>query len=114
MSKRNNYSNYSKPKPKFEPEETPVVQEVEPVIEGQTVIPEVAEPVAPIMATATVANCSRLNVREEPDTSADVLTIIKADTEVQILSGETKNGFYKICTASGIEGYCMCDYLAVN
>ena len=33
MSKHN-YNNYSKPKPKLEPEEKPVVQEAEPAIEG--------------------------------------------------------------------------------
>ena len=43
MSKHN-YNNYSKPKLKLEPEEKPVVQEAAPVIEGQTVIPEVTMP----------------------------------------------------------------------
>ena len=116
MSKHN-YNNYSKPKPKLEPEEKPVVQEAEPVIEGQTVIPEVTTPheaeawVAKL--PGIVGNCARLNVRKEPNKMADVIAVLEAGSEVRLVSEKPVNGFYNVIAADGREGYCMCDYISI-
>lgn len=112
-----NYNNYSKLKTKLEPEEKPVVQEAEPVIEGQIVIPEVttvheAEAQAAKLP-GIVGNCARLNVREEPNKIADVIAVLEAGSEVQLVSEEPVNGFYNVITADGREGYCMCDYISI-
>ena len=116
MSKHN-YNNYSKPKTKPEPEEKPVVQEAEPVIEGQTVIPEVTTaPEAEAQAAklpGIVGNCARLNVRAEPNKMAEVIAVLEAGSEVQLVSEETINGFYNVITADGREGYCMLDYIGI-
>lgn len=116
MSKHN-YNNYSKPKTKPEPEEKPVVQEAEPVIEGQTMIPEVTtSPEAEARAAklpGIVGNCARLNVREEPNKMTDVIAVLEAGSEVQLVSEEPVNGFYNVITADGREGYCMCDYISI-
>lgn len=116
MSKHN-YNNYSKPKTKLEPEEKPVVQEAEPVIEGQTVIPEVATPPEEEARAAKlpgiVCNCTRLNVRKEPNKMSDVIAVLEAGSEVQLVSEEPVNGFYNVITADGREGYCMCDYISI-
>ena len=116
MSKRN-YNNYSKPKTKPEPAEKPVVHEAEPVIEGQTVIPEVTTaPEAEAQAaklSGIVGNCARLNVREEPNKMADVIAVLEAGCEVQLVSEKSVNGFYNVITADGREGYCMCDYISI-
>lgn len=113
MSKHN-YSNYSKPKTKPEIEEKPVVQEAEPIIEGQTVIPEMPEPeVSEAKLPGIVGNCARLNVREEPNKMADIIAVLEAGSEVQLTSEEPVNGFYKVITADGREGYCMCDYISI-
>ena len=116
MSKHN-YNNYSKPKTKPEPEEKPVVQEAEPVIEGQTMIPEVTmAPESEAQAAklpGIVGNCARLNVREEPNKMADVIAVLEAGSEVQLVSEEQVNGFYNVITADGREGYCMCDYISI-
>ena len=116
MSKHN-YNNYSKPKTKPESEEKPVVQEAEPVIEVQTVIPEI------IMANEAearaaklpgiVGNCARLNVREAPNKMADVIAVLEAGSEVQLVNEDPVNGFYNVITADGREGYCMCDYISI-
>ena len=116
MSKHN-YNNYSKPKTKPEPEEKPIVQEAEPVIEGQTMIPEVT------MATESeaqaaklpgiVCNCVRLNVREEPNKMADVIAVLEAGSEVRLVSEKPVNGFYNVIAVDGREGYCMCDYISI-
>ena len=116
MSKHN-YNNYSKPKTKLEPEEKPVVQEAEPVIEGQTMIPEVTmAPKAEAPAAklpGIVGNCARLNVREEPSKMADVIAVLEAGSEVRLVSEEPINGFYNVISADGREGYCMCDYIRI-
>lgn len=116
MSKHN-YNNYSKPKTKPEPEEKPIVQEAEPVIDGQTVIPEVTTPPEAEAQAAklpgVVGNCARLNVRKEPNKMADVIAVLEAGSEVQLVSEELVNGFYNVITADGREGYCMCDYIRI-
>ena len=116
MSKHN-YNNYSKPKPKLEPEEKPVVQEAEPVIEDQTVIPEVImAPEAEAQAaklSGIVGNCARLNVRKEPNKMADVIAVLEAGSEVQLVSEKPVNGFYNVIAVDGREGYCMCDYISI-
>ena len=116
MSKHN-HNNYSKPKPKLEPEEKPVVQEAEPVIEGQTVIPEVTTPHEAEARVAKlpgiVGNCTRLNVRKEPNKMADVIAVLEAGSEVRLVSEKPVNGFYNVIAADGREGYCMCDYISI-
>lgn len=116
MSKHN-YNNYSKPKTKLEPEEKPVVQEAEPVIDGQIVIPEVTTaPEAETQAAklpGIVGNCARLNVREEPNKMADVIAVLEAGSEVRLISEKPVNGFYNVIAADGCEGYCMCDYISI-
>ena len=116
MSKHN-YNNYSKPKTKPEPEEKPAVQEAEPIIEGQTMIPEVTmvpEAEAQIVKLpGIVGNCARLNVREEPNKMADVISVLEAGSEVQLVNEDPVNGFYNVITADGREGYCMCDYISI-
>ena len=114
MSKHN-YNNYSKSKTKFDPEEKPVVQEAEPVIEGQTVIPEVTTaPETEAQAAklpGIVGNCARLNVRKKPNKMADIIAVLEAGSEVRLVSEEPVNGFYNVIAADGREGYCMCDYI---
>lgn len=63
---------------------------------------------------AIVVGCAKLNVREKPDGTATVLTVIPVDSEVMVdLDGSTGD-FYKVCTAVGIEGFCMKQYLAIR
>ena len=116
MSKHN-YNNYSKPKTKPEPEEKPVVQEAEPIIEGQIMIPEVTmAPESEAQASklpGIVCNCARLNVREEPNKIADVIAVLEAGSEVRLVSEKPVNGFYNVIAVDGREGYCMCDYISI-
>lgn len=110
MSKHN-YNNYSKPKTKPEPEEKPVVQEAEPVIEGQTMIPEAEAQASKL--PGIVGNCARLNVRKEPNKMADVIAVLEAGSEVRLVSEKPVNGFYNVIAVDGREGYCMCDYISI-
>lgn len=61
-----------------------------------------------------VTGCKRLNVREEPKTDASVICEVKFQTELMIDENESNDEFYKIFTASGIEGFCMKKFITVQ
>lgn len=60
-----------------------------------------------------VSNCANLRVRKEPDDKAEVLGVIPVDTEVVIEEDEPTSEFYKILTDSGLEGFCMKQFITV-
>lgn len=59
-------------------------------------------------------NCLKLNVRREPNAKAEIVTLISALTEVVIDMDASSDDFYKICTATGIEGFCMKEYITIK
>lgn len=61
-----------------------------------------------------VYNCARLNVREAPSIDAEILYEINQGTEVLINENESTDTFYKICTSSGFEGFCMKQYIQMK
>ncbi len=61
-----------------------------------------------------VTNCLRLNVRKEPKADAEVIAVIDALSEVMIEVPASYGDFYKVCTAAGIEGFCMKKYIALR
>ena len=65
-------------------------------------------------ASAIVINCAKLNVREEPSPKAAVIGIIDASNEVVVYDSESFGNYYKVCTASGVEGYCIKDFLELK
>lgn len=67
-----------------------------------------------VRITGVVTDCTKLNVRAEPDPNADVVAVIPALTEVVISIDASTSSFYKVCTAAGIEGFCMRKYIAVR
>ena len=60
-----------------------------------------------------VTDCVRLNIRENPTSDSPVVSVIDASTELVIICEESTNDFFKICTASGIEGYCMKKFITI-
>lgn len=75
------------------------------------------EPTAPAKrpdAIAVVTGCVKLNVRRRPRVDADIVTKIPVNSEVMVdLNGSTAQ-FYKVCTAAGIEGFCMKQYITIR
>ena len=88
----------------IEPVETAEV--VEPIEAMEPAIDTVIETV-PAPKIGRVFGCTSLNVRKAPKTNATVICTINCHAEVEIDELESTDDFYKICTASGIEGYCM-------
>lgn len=60
-----------------------------------------------------VVNCVKLNVRVAPEEGAEVLGTIPVDSEVLIDENESTDAFYNVCVASGLEGFCMRQFIAV-
>lgn len=80
------------------------IEAVEPAIEPAI---ETAIETAHALKIGRVFGCTSLNVRKAPKTNAVVICTINCHAEVEIDESESTDDFYKICTASGIEGYCM-------
>lgn len=51
----------------------------------------------------------RLNLRENPSKESNILCVLKKDSTVEIL--EEIYEWFKVVTESGMEGYCMRDFI---
>lgn len=58
-------------------------------------------------------NCARLAVREEPTTNSDVLGVIEEGSSV-LIDEYDHDDFYMICTESGLEGFCMKQFIDIE
>ena len=120
-----NYTNYSTPKTNpVQDESTPVNQEVEnenpvndnvpaddQITKAAEVVPEPEE--APTVI-GTVVDCVRLRVRESANSNAEVICEIPKDSDVMIDENKSTDEFYKVCTESGAEGFCMKKFIALK
>lgn len=107
----------------IEPEVTEEETNVEPkVTEGETnVEPEVTEGetnVEPEVNEEEIQNeqlvrvtPNLLNIRFEAEKDSTIVTIVSKDDELILLDKEPINGFYHIITKTGIEGYCMVEFV---
>ena len=66
----------------------------------------------PKTVIGSVIDCKLLNVRREPNMTANILTRIEEGETVRIL--DEMNGFYKVQTNNGIIGFCMWNYISLN
>lgn len=72
-----------------------------PVLEEKTII-------------GIVSNCSKLNVREKPTKDSEVKCVLNEGTEVIIDIENSTNTWYYVTTPSGIEGYCMTQFIVAE
>lgn len=127
MSKHN-YTQYSDKKTRgnkpaevkmvIGPHETAPVGRVSPepvVLTGPVITEPVVETVKTVALPKTVegvvANCAKLNVREEPNTESEIVCVLDVTSEIEIDVEKSTNSWFKICTATGVEGYCMRKYV---
>lgn len=64
--------------------------------------------------TGTVVNCERLNVRKTPELGNNILGDILSGRKVQVNMDESTDQYYKICSETGLDGYCMKGYIKIN
>lgn len=89
------------------------------VIEGVNEIPEGADVVDNVILPGDaklkgIVIPGRLNVRKQPSKDSEVLEVITKNSEVEFdFDGETDT-FYKVRTKSGVEGYCMKEFISIK
>jgi hypothetical protein len=114
MSKHN-YTQYSNNKKQNKHERVATVldttSEVKMEVETEPVYETIETVTLPNMVEGTVVNCAKLNVREQPSTDADILCVLSAMSEIEIDVNKSTRDWFYVCTAIGVEGYCMQMYV---
>ena len=101
------------------PRDEDKVKQVEPVavVETPDPAPVVEKVETPVPLRGVVTGCLKLNVRSSPEndpTNGNVLGTIECLTGVLIDEAASTEEFYKVKTESGLEGFCMKKYIAVE
>ena len=109
--KYKNYSNISSTKPAEEITLADV--EVKEEVDTEPAPTPVVKP-QPKPITGTVTGCAKLNVRKEPNKEAEIVSEINEGSEVVIDKNKSTTDFYAVCTAAGVEGYCMKKFIKVK
>ena len=76
------------------------------------VVPEEEEQ-EPEMLSGVVVDCAKLNVRRAPNATAPVIYTIARGTGVIVVEDESTDEFYKVYTETGVEGFCMKQYIMI-
>ena len=58
--------------------------------------------------------CCSKNVYEEPRANSKIVKVVMALTRVTVDMNTSTDGFYRISTSKGIQGYCMKKFIAVR
>lgn len=77
----------------------------------ESIISEIEKNLSPTVGM--VSNCPKLNVRKNPDTSADIITTIVRGIDVEIID-RSNDKFYQIKLPDGRSGYCMKEYIKIK
>ena len=92
---------------------TPEKTKVEEVVETVDAAPEesTAQEEVSITKVAVVANCKMLNVRASASLDAEILTVLDAGEEVEIIDECPDGDFYEIICHDNISGFCIKEYI---
>ena len=80
----------------------------------ESIIETVVEETHAVEKHGVVVDCFRLNVRSAPSIDAEVVCEIDCSTDMLVYEEESTDEFYKICTSSGVEGFCMKKYISIR
>lgn len=73
-----------------------------------TIDTEIEEPVFGL-----VVNCLKLRVRTCPNKESEVLCVLDKGDKVEIIKEKSTHKFYKIVLSSGVEGFCLKDFIKI-
>lgn len=57
---------------------------------------------------------TRLNIRKEPNIDSGIVCVVGVHSELMIEKESSTKEWFKVCTASGCEGYCMKKFVTVE
>lgn len=66
------------------------------------------------LLTGVVTDCFRLNVRKEPDETADIATVVDCSTQLKIDEKKSTDNWYHVLDSEGNSGYCMKQYVSIK
>lgn len=78
---------------------------------------EVETPAEPKTVTGVVTNCSKLNIRTKPTKitkKPNVVREVPSGTQLIVDLDKSTGDWYKVCTADGVEGFCMKMYVTLK
>lgn len=116
MSKHN-YSQYANKNRDNKPKQTatnanPDEVKMEKIVEAFTPMLETVEAACLTKTVAgVVANCAKLNVRSKPSITGEIVCVLNASSEIEIDVEKSVTDWVYICTATGVEGYCMRQFI---
>ena len=118
---RKNYTQYSKMRgeePILDNVDEPIVENESATIDIPEVEPEIVTEPEPTIEPETytigqVVGCKKLNVRKLPSQDAKILCELTERSEVMIDEKASTALFYKVCTESGIDGYCVKKFIKI-
>lgn len=84
--------------------EDPVLVDSAEIVED-TPVEEIEEEVKELIGI--VSDCLKLNVRKEPCKDSEVVAVVNCLNELKIDLDASTDDWYAVCTAAGIEGFCM-------
>ena len=61
-----------------------------------------------------VSGCLKLNIREEGYLGANVVCVVPEKTALLIEVAESNDEWYKVYTETGVEGFCMKQYVTLS
>lgn len=84
-------------------------------LELEDVTEEIEESISDVNTiTGIVIDCKKLRVRNTPGLDSDIICEIEAGSIVEIDEVNSTEEFYKVCTETGIDGYCMKKFIKVE
>ncbi len=119
-----NYRQYANQRETVKPvDESMTIEEaIEEVVENPTeetvatleeVIEETTEETV-IELFGFVSGCSKLNIRKAPNLNAGIECVVNEGSELKIDKSKSIEGWFNICTANGVEGYCMSKFVEIK
>ena len=92
---------------------TPEKTKVKEVAETVDTTPEesTAQEEVNVTKVAVVANCKMLNVRASASLDSEILTVLDAGEEVEIINDCPDGDFYEVVCRDNISGFCAKNYI---
>lgn len=90
-----------------------VEEEIAEVNESEEVTKEATKE-ADSTVVGYVSGCLKLNIREEGYLGANVVCVVPEKTALLIEVAESNDEWYKVYTETGMEGFCMKQYVTLS
>ena len=113
MSNKKLYMGYNEETKSLADVTEEVEEEIAEVNESEEVTKEVTKE-ADSTVVGYVSGCFKLNIREDGYPGANVVCVVPEKTALLIEVAESNDEWYKVYTETGMEGFCMKQYVTLS